>query len=191
LKGAGPEPAVVYVMEDVNGDGIPNEIWYELKGNQYENADVDYQLTYYKPDSATANIRWKDNRGASGELKPGYGSLFSSTWWWSETKTDSINFHGTLLPDAYDKSQMNGVDYWSVPVSRFEWGYAENQFGTDFDSEKGVNKLDISNAVDIKGNFISLASVRFIKIQSAVFQIAGMTNEVSSEIRGARVIPAD
>jgi hypothetical protein len=32
LQGASPEPAVVYVMSDTNGDGKPNETWYELKG---------------------------------------------------------------------------------------------------------------------------------------------------------------
>ena len=191
LKGAGPEPAVVYVMQDVNQDGIPNETWYELKGNQTEFSDRYYELTYFKPGSITSNIKWKDNKGVSGELVPGYGSINSSGWWWSETRADSIKFTGTLLPDAYDNIPVNGVDYWTVPVNRFQWGYAENQFGTDFDSEKGVNKLDISNAIDSGGNSISLSGIRFIKIQSSVFQIAGMTNEVSSEIRGARAIPAD
>jgi len=34
LQGASPEPGVVYVMQDTNGDGLPNDTWYELKGNQ-------------------------------------------------------------------------------------------------------------------------------------------------------------
>src|ERR1035437_4072733 len=38
LKGASPEPGVVYVMSDTNGDGLPNETWYELKGNQFDNS---------------------------------------------------------------------------------------------------------------------------------------------------------
>jgi len=33
LKGTGPEPAIVYVMQDENGDGLPNETWFELKEN--------------------------------------------------------------------------------------------------------------------------------------------------------------
>ena len=28
LQGASPEPGIVYVMPDTNGDGLPNETWY-------------------------------------------------------------------------------------------------------------------------------------------------------------------
>ena len=36
------------------------------------------------------------------------------------------------------------------------------------------------------GNAIKLPSIRFIKIQTAVFQQAGWLNEVSTEVRGAK-----
>jgi hypothetical protein len=188
LKGAGPEPAIVYVMQDKNNNGQPDDQWYELKGNQFENTDRDYQLTYYKPASANGNISWKDNKGGKGELIPGFGASNSSSWWWTETHGDSIVFSGSKLPDAYEKKLVGDVEIWQVPNNKFLWGYAENQYGTDYDSETGINKLDISNAVDDNGNAVSLPHIRFIKIQSAVFQQAGMINEVSSEIRGARVI---
>ena len=29
------EPGIVWVMQDVNGDGLPNDEWYELKGSEY------------------------------------------------------------------------------------------------------------------------------------------------------------
>jgi hypothetical protein len=63
LKGAMPEPAVVYVMQDTNGDGLPNEDWYELKGNQFENSKRNYWVRYYKATSETANITWLDSEG--------------------------------------------------------------------------------------------------------------------------------
>jgi hypothetical protein len=58
--------------------------------------------------------------------------------------------------------------------------------GTDYDATVGANKFDISNAVDSLGNAVTLKSIRFIKIQTAVFQQAGWLNEVSTEVRGAR-----
>jgi hypothetical protein len=59
-------------------------------------------------------------------------------------------------------------------------------YGTDYDSNVAANKLDISNAVDAAGNPVNLTSIRFIKVQTGVFQQAGWTNEVSSEVRGAK-----
>lgn len=187
LKGSGPEPAIVYVMQDENGDGQPNETWYELKGNQFGNSQRNYQLTYYKPTNGS-NIKWRDSRGMKGELKSGFGELSTSGWWWPFETSDSITFTGTRLPDAYDNNSTDGSEYWVVPKDRYTWGYAENLYGTDYNVTSGTNKLDISNAVDAAGNSVNLKSIRFIKVQTAVFQQAGWTNEVSAEVRGARAL---
>lgn len=32
------EPGVVWVMQDANGNGMPDDTWYELKGSEYDNA---------------------------------------------------------------------------------------------------------------------------------------------------------
>jgi hypothetical protein len=186
LQGASPEPAVVYLMSDTNGDGKPNEKWYELKGNQFDNSKRDYWVRYYKAVSDTANITWLDSEGAKGYLKCGFGGTNSAAWWWPTTTTDSITFQGTRLPNAYDDNSADGAQYWVVPNDRFKWGYAENVYGTDYEKTIGGNKLDISNAVDSLGNAVSLPHIRFIKVQTGVFQQAGWTNEVSSEIRGAK-----
>ena len=186
LKGASPEPGVVYVMEDKNGDGLPNEIWYELKGNQFANSKRNYWVRYYKAVSDSANITWKDSENKHGELISGYGSNYSAAWWWPFTISDSITFKGTRLPDAYDNESSGGSQYWVVPPDRFTWGYAKNLDGTDYDSTLGANKFDISNAVDSLGNPVNLSNIRFIKIQTAVFQQAGWLNEVSTEVRGAK-----
>jgi len=123
-----------------------------------------------------------------GELQSGFGASVTSGWWWPYETTDSITFSGTRLPDAYDNNSTDGTEYWVVPKDRFTWGYAENLFGTDYDVISGTNKIDISNAVDAAGNSINLTNIRFIKVQTAVFQQSGWTNEVSSEVRGARAL---
>lgn len=186
LQSISPEPAIVYVMSDTNGNGKPDDTWYELKGNQFSNSKRNYRVTYYKALTDSANIRWKDSEGNSGELISGYGSKFSSGWWWTATQTDSICFQGTRLPDAYINQSTDSIPYWVVPHDRFTWGYAENVYGQDFESVSNGNKLDISNAVDSLGNPININKIRFIKVQTAVFQQAGWLNEVSSEIRGAK-----
>lgn len=185
-RGSSPEPAVVYVMSDDNGDGLPNETWYELKGNQYDNTKHNYWVRYYKAKSETSNVTWKDSEGSTGQLVPGYGATNSSKWWWSGTATDSITFAGSRLPDSYINIGTDGAEYWVVPKDKFTWGYAENLYGNDYETVGYGNKLDISNAVDVAGKPVKLPSIRFIKLQTGVFQQAGWTNEVSSEVRGAK-----
>ncbi|MBV5342718.1 PKD domain-containing protein, partial [bacterium] len=90
------------------------------------------------------------------------------------------------LPDSYENTGTATTQLWTVPAGKYAWGYAENNSGTDYDSDKGSNKLDISNAVDEHGNPVSLPNIRFLKIQTAVLQQAGWLNEVSSELRGAK-----
>lgn len=186
LKGAAPEPAVVYVMMDANKNGRPDDTWYELKGSLFEDSKRNYSVTYNKPQLAGGNIQWIDSDGASGELQSFFGAVNSAGWWWPSTAAGSITFSGTRLPDAYVNQSSNGADNWVVPEGRFQWGYAENNQGTDYDATAGSNRLDISNAVDAEGKPVKLTSIRFIKIQTAVFQQCGQINEVSAEIRGAR-----
>ena len=186
LQGASPEPGVVYVMQDTNGDGLPNETWYELKGNQFANSHRNYWVRYNKAVADSSNITWKDNEGRRGELISGFGSPYTAGWWWTATKGDSITFHGTRLPDSYENNSSGSTEYWVVPHDRFTWGYAKNLYGTDYDSSVGANKFDISNAVDSLGKVVTLPSIRFIKVQTGVLQQAGWLNEVSTEVRGAK-----
>jgi len=186
LKGASPEPGIVYVMSDTNGDGLPNDTWYELKGNQFANSKRHYWVRYYKAASSNSNITWKDSEGSKGELKSGYGLTYSAGWWWPATTTDSITFNGTRLPDSYVNTSTSSTQLWTVPATLFTWGYVKNLTGTDYDSALGANKFDIANAVDSLGNSVNLPHIRFIKIQTAVFQQAGWLNEVSTEVRGAK-----
>jgi hypothetical protein len=183
MKGAWPEPGVVYVMSDTNGDGKPNDTWYELKGNQYKNSKRNYWVRYYRAEDDASNITWLDSQGNRGALVSGLGSKYTAGWWWSATKNDSITLSGTRLPDAFDRDS-NG--YWSVPASRFTKGYAKNVTGTDYNPTLGANSFDISDAVDSLGHSVELPNIRFIKVQTGVFQRAGWMNEVSTEVMGAR-----
>ena len=184
--GAASEPAIVYVMNDSNSDGIPNDgDWAEIKGSEYNNPETihDYQVTYYKP-VGKGNVTWMDNRGTTGELIPVYDS---ASWWWSGygNKTEVV-FNGVKLPNAYNNiSTQTDSENWIVRTGMFTSGYAECYNNSDYNNSLKANILDISSAVDKAGNKVNLSGIRFIKVQSGVFQIAGWLNEVSTEISGA------
>jgi hypothetical protein len=65
----GSEPGVVWVMQDSNGNGRPDDVWYELKGSRYDEplGQRPYAITFFKPRVNDASrIPWKDNEGRSG-----------------------------------------------------------------------------------------------------------------------------
>lgn len=185
--GAGSEPGVVFVMKDSNKNGIPDDDeWIELKGSEDSDPETikNYSATYFKP-ADEGNVTWSDNRGNSGELIPEYES---TSWWPSEYQDLSeIVFSGTKLPDSHYNSNPGGTGEanWIKREGLFTWGYAECYNNNDYDTELKANKLDISNAIDSRGNAVELGEIDFIKVQSGVFQLAGWLNEVSTEVSGA------
>ena len=184
--GAGSEPGVVFVMNDSNNDGIPNDgEWIELKGSEYNNSETihDYQVTYYKPNNNKI-VSWKDSSGNSGELLPGFES---ASWWWSGYGNKSeVIFKGEKLPNAYmNTSTEIGIENWAVRPGFFAMGYAECYSNLDYNRSLKANLFDISNGVDNTGNKVNIAQIKFIKVQSGVFQVAGWLNEISTEISGA------
>ena len=65
------EPGIVWVMQDTNGNGLPDDEWYELKGSEYDEPETltSYAMTYYRPKSVGTDIQWKDNRGNAGKVE--------------------------------------------------------------------------------------------------------------------------
>ena len=186
-RGYGNEPGVVFVMEDANGNGKPDDVWYELKGSEFEAEGYiqHYELTYYKPnqeDRTAKRLRWKDNQNGEGELKAEHGEGSHSWWWHNYGDATEVVFSGTKLPTAYSLSEKGII---GSTKGRYEWGYAENYDGTDYDSDRALNQFDISNAIDDKGGAVTLKQIHFVKVQTGVFYVAGLFNEISTEVRGA------
>lgn len=183
---ASPEPGIIYLMDDTNGNGLPDDEWFEIRGSETDSPDCirDYALTYYKPETAEGSVTWKDKSGNAGELPN------SSNWWWS-SDSDSVRFEGTRLPDAYFNCPTEKTpENWQVYPDLFRYGYAENGTASnrnpaeDYSTELRGNRIDISDAIDKNGNAANLAKIRFVKIQTGVFQQAGWLGEVSTEITG-------
>jgi len=179
------EPGVVWVMQDENEDGIPNDTWYELSGSETDNNGTihDYAVTYYRPTAPKMDVSWSDNRGGSGVveyLENFHNQEYYYPQWIDE---DSYTLTGTCLqPKSYDSSDNGSM--WINPP--FGWGYADNDSMEDNINHE--NLFDISNARMANGDIAPLEHIDFIKVQSAIQQQCGWIGEVSTEVTSFRIV---
>lgn len=184
------EPGIVWVMQDENGDGLPNDTWYELKGSEYGKPETlsDYAVTYYRPAENDGTIPWRDNRGGSGAIEQ--NAFHRQSYYPAWAGAESYTLRGVRLESrSYDQSG-NGT-YWVNPP--FDWGYADNFSSIDRLTDDGNaaadptdNHFKISHAVRFDGAPADLAYIDFVKIQTAVNQQCGRIGEVSTEVLGVK-----
>jgi len=192
--GGSSEPGIVMVSCDINGNGEPDDPWYELAGSEYNNARTqkDFKIVYYKPATATENIRWTCNSVDS--LQEGYvlrNNFHSQNYWPEWIEDDSITFEGAKLPcNAVDEG-TNGSHYW---VQHFyDWGYVDNRsdwgygyFNCDSSMIETMNMgFKIDWAVDANGNSVELKKIDFVKVYNGILQDCGWLGETSTEVCGA------
>ena len=184
------EPGIVWVMQDENGDGEPNDTWYELAGSETGKAETvqNYAVTYYRPSGAGMPVQWSDNLGNNGEVD--YLAQFHRQEYyyplWIEA--DSYTLTGTCLaPRNYDASG-NG-SYWVN--AEYDWGYVDNFSpidrlgeGDNSNAVANVNYFDISKAIDCDGEPINLEFIDFVKVQCGVNAKSGWLGELSTEVFG-------
>jgi hypothetical protein len=171
------EPGIIYVMSDDNGNGKPDDTWYELAGSEFGNAATylrNYEVTYFRPESADKDVAWKDNKGNTGFVKK---NTFHKQAYYPEWITaDSYTLKGSWLQTKVDPSRPTYVV--SLP---YDWGYADNTV-----EATGGGKVNISNAVDAQGNKVNLKAIDFIKVQTGVLADGGWLGEVSTEVTGIK-----
>ena len=206
------EPGIVWVMQDENGDGQPNDTWYELKGSEYGKPETlaDYEVTYYRPSAPGMPVQWTDNLGNTGTIDYMSGVHTQDCYYPSWIEEDSFTLIGTRLAANTEES---GPNYWIN--HEYEWGYADNFSpidrtgidgsgtmtdgamtdgavsdgnGTAANGNGSTNRFRISDAVTFDGKPASLAYIDFIKICTGVNAKAGWIGEISTEICGAAEI---
>lgn len=172
------EPGIVYVMQDENANGVPDDIWYELRGSEYDNDEVvaSYEVTYMRPESDFQPVEWRDNMGGSGQIER-ITVHQQPSYYPSWITAESYTLRGKRLPtNAYidpDRQSDNG-DYWVL--AHFDWGYADNA------GENG-DKFRIADAVDTEGRAVNLRYIDFIKVQTSVnAQCGPLVGELSTEV---------
>lgn len=172
------EPAVVWVMQDINGDGLPNDIWYEVKGSEYDLSGTvqGYAVTYYRAD-AGESIPWTDNCGGSGTIDP--NAFYTQSYFPAWISDDCYTLTGTKLASRTEDLSTGDSEYWIN--SPFEWGYVDNA-GSDY--LNSGTEIELDNAVNQDGTPANLEYIDFVKVQAAVNAKAGWLGEVSPEITG-------
>ena len=62
--GGSAEPGIVFVSKDVNGNGKPDDEWYELKGSEYrqDTETRGYEITYHRPNPANLKVLERQSR---------------------------------------------------------------------------------------------------------------------------------
>lgn len=189
------EPAAVFVMKDDNGNGLPDDTWYELAGSDYffTCSIHDYEVTYTNP-NANSDIPWSDNYSNSGvitalsDIHPYYPVADS----FPEINNNSYSLNGSYIVGAIDLS----VPY-NIRSYKRGFGYVDNNFRgvapytipdnpyTEETENSGGDAFDISWAIDENGNYVDLDMIHFVKVQSAMLANAGWLGEISTEITGA------
>jgi hypothetical protein len=176
------EPGIVWVMQDENADGQPNDNWYELRGSEANNDSTiyNYAVTYYRPRAPQMSVQWIDNQGVSGEIDYLEASHTQDYYYPFWIEADSYTLRGTCLPARNHDKSGNG-SYWVQ--QEYSWGYADNFSPTDLlSSNSKTNRFDIANAIDASGNLVDLDFIDFVKVQTAVNAKSGWLGELSTEV---------
>ncbi len=169
--GGSAEPGIVLVSKDVNGNGLPDDPWYELAGSEYgKNTETrGYEITYHRPTPADGDVRWTDNQGHEGVVKR--NSFHAQASYYPLWMDDQVTFRGTRLADnaVLENGQWVGYSY--------AWGYADNH-----PNSTDLCQFKLEWAVDESGQPVTLDSIDFVKIYCAVNQGTSGTGEISTEV---------
>lgn len=186
--GGSNEPGIVSVSQDVNGNGLPDDEWYELRGSETGKSETisDYAVTYYRPSAPAMNVQWTDCLGLSGTVD--YLSAFHNQPYYYPAwiPADSYTLRGTRLKDRTTLNSDTGM--WDNNC--FAWGYTDNMGGDVLSSndagggEGQRNGFLIKNAMYPDGTHINLRYVDFIRVHTGINSKAGWLGEVSTEVFG-------
>lgn len=172
------EPGIVMVSEDVNGNGLPDDPWYELSGSADEDSVgkvvYNYEITYER--KPMANVPWTDNLGQSGYVER---NQFHTQEYFPRWLSSPLTFRGTLLPRNGMNQGTADEPYWVL--SSLRYGYVDNVPNAD---KEGCS-FNIDRAVDAARRPVKLSRVHFVRVYSAQNQTCGWLGETSTEVCGA------
>lgn len=187
--GGSSEPGVIMVSRDENGNGLPDDTWYEIRGTAYSNSSANFSITYYKPAadhkpvvsdprgaySDDEYIRWSASDGTSGYMPKliVHTQDYYPVWLGS----DELTFTGTRLPGNAVEEGSRVKEWVLYPVGN---GYADCYPNDDARAE-----IDIDMATDADGKPANLPGIDFVRVYTGQLQNVGALGETSTEVCGA------
>ncbi|WP_289199534.1 PKD-like domain-containing protein [Bacteroides acidifaciens] len=171
------EPGIVWVMQDTNGNGLPDDEWYELRGSETGKSTTiqDYEVTYFRPAPYAMHNRYIDCFGKEGSVLR--NQYHSQEYYYPLWMSESYTIRGTLIPGTMSNSGH----------APYQWGYVDNVGNDSFEEpySNGTaqkNGFKISNAMYPDGTPIMLDYIDFVKVQCAVQEYHVSFGEVSTEV---------
>lgn len=172
------EPGIVYVMEDKNGNGIPDDTWYELRGQMYDQRSI-VTVSYTEPAAPSANawVEWRIDDKHKGALTCNR-EYHNHTYFprWLGTKTMTIK--AVRLPDNGEYDAATGR-YRQVCWTGYADAMPNNSEGS---------MLSLANAVDEAGQQVTVRQADFVRVVSAILQSNGPLGECSTEVGGIQAL---
>ncbi|MDE7129092.1 MAG: cell surface protein [Alistipes sp.] len=187
------EPGIIWVMQDTNGNGLPDDEWFELRGSETGKPETRqrHAAIYTRPSAARASSPWLTIDGEQGTVDY-LASYHSQDYYYPAwVESDRLTLYGTRLQSRTWRDESVPTEYWILDP--FGWGYADN-YGCDrvenwtpsddpaLDSRSVVTYHHISNAMNADGSPADLAWIDFIKVQTGVLDKAGWLGENSTSI---------
>ncbi len=167
------EPGIVWVMQDDNGNGLPDDTWYELKGSESGKPTTKqrYAITYYKPKTAGSDVLWTDNVGRSNTVD--YNGYHSQAYYFPMFITeDYYTLVGTCLESSIFSE--GGIVY----ARDLPWGYVDN-YNTD--ASRKMSEFWIEDAIQVDGTAANLKHIDFVKVHTGMAGKGAAVGEISTE----------
>lgn len=199
VHGYWSEPGAVMVMRDDNGNGLPDDTWYELAGSDYWWTTTRRNITMTYEDPGYTKRYTIPYTTSDGEHRALTTNGFHAQNYFPEQENypdarpidGKLSYTGTLIKGVYDRRTPSYIESYRA----FAFGYCDNH-ATNGDLTNPRNPyyaegdieptdgFDISWAVDADGNYVDLDHIDFIKIYCASNEICGWLGESSTEVAG-------
>lgn len=205
-KGYWSEPGAVMVMRDDNGDGEPNDTWYELAGSDYWFKTTRRNVTFTYEDPQYTGRHAVPYTTSDGDARAMASNMFHQQSYFPDPVNypdvklvdGKLSLTGNHIKGVYDRRTPSYIESYRA----FPFGYADNHATTGdltvarnpYYAENGedpTDGFDISWAVDKDGNYVELDEIHFVKVYNAVSEVCGWLGESSTEIGGACIARAD
>jgi hypothetical protein len=202
------EAGIVWVQEDNNGNGKPDETWYEIRGSEDDDPLYSkkitrrYALSYYRgpnppgaEDTGVGGLVYNPSLDTEKiNAQQGPGSRMQRTVYWVDCKGRSGRLHGWpcgdyLSDDLNTRLTFTGTllrDDGEIAVDRYtdlvHLAYVDTAQASDKYPYGHFNVARDAIKADGSAANLNPARVRFVKVQTAFFRYGGNFGNVSTEI---------